>query len=95
MEKGSSGKEGAFMLATFEINGHQFMFSDSPPIHNWDFTPAVSIFVACENEAELDALSSKLSEKETVTMPPNNYGFTKKFGWDIDCFGVSWQVNLD
>jgi predicted 3-demethylubiquinone-9 3-methyltransferase (glyoxalase superfamily) len=29
-----------------------------------------------------------------VLMPPNNYGFSKKFGWLNDRFGVSWQLNL-
>ena len=87
-------EEGKIMHATFELNGSQFMCSDSPPVHNWDFTPAVSNFIDCENESELERLFSKLSEKGNVTMPLNNYGFSQKFGWVIDQFGVSWQLNL-
>lgn len=93
-EKEGPGKEGTIMQAIFELNGQRFMCSDSPPIHNWDFTPAVSNFVECKDEEELQRIFSKLSENGTVAMPLNNYGFSQKFGWVIDQFGVSWQLNL-
>lgn len=93
-EKGGMGVEGTIMLAIFELNGQKFMCSDSPPIHNWDFTPAVSNYVECENEEKMKLLFSKLSENGKVTMPLDNYGFSQKFGWVIDKFGVSWQLNL-
>lgn len=92
--KDGPGKEGAIMQATFELNGQKFMCSDSPPVHNWDFTPAVSNYVECENEEKMQALFSRLSEKGQVAMPLDNYGFSQKFGWVIDKFGVSWQLNL-
>lgn len=88
-------EEGKIMFATFEVNGHPFMCSDSPPVHEWNFSPAVSNYVDCENEAELERLFSALSENGTVTMPLNNYGFSQKFGWVIDQYGVSWQLNLE
>ena len=87
-------EEGKIMFATFELNGSQFMCSDSPPVHNWNFSPAVSNFVECENESELERLFSKLSENGDITMPLNNYGFSQRFGWVIDQYGVSWQLNL-
>jgi predicted 3-demethylubiquinone-9 3-methyltransferase (glyoxalase superfamily) len=87
-------EEGRIMQATFELDGNLFMCSDSPPVHDWDFTPAVSIYIECENESELERLFSKLSENGKVTMPLDNYGFSQKFGWVIDQFGVSWQLNL-
>jgi predicted 3-demethylubiquinone-9 3-methyltransferase (glyoxalase superfamily) len=87
-------EEGKIMQATFELDGNLFMCSDSPPVHDWDFTPAVSIYIECENESELQRLFSKLSENGKVTMPLDNYGFSQKFGWVIDQFGVSWQLNL-
>ena len=92
--KDGPGKEGTIMHATFELNGKKFMCSDSPPVHNWDFTPAVSIFVECKDEEELQRLYSKLSENGQVAMPLDNYGFSQKFGWVVDRFGVSWQLNL-
>ncbi len=88
------GKEGTIMHATFSLNGKPFMCSDSPAIHDWDFTPAVSNFVECKDESELKSLFTKLSENGKIMMPLNNYGFSKKFGFVEDRFGVSWQLNL-
>ena len=92
--KDGPGEEGRIMQAAFELDGNLFMCSDSPPVHDWDFTPAVSNYIECENESELERIFSKLSENGKVTMPLDNYGFSQKFGWVIDQFGVSWQLNL-
>lgn len=86
--------EGKIMQATFELDGNLFMCSDSPAVHDWDFSPAVSQYLECENEVELERLFSRLSENGKITMPLDNYGFSQKFGWVIDQFGVSWQLNL-
>lgn len=88
-------EEGKIMQATFELNGNLFICSDSPPVHDWNFTPAISNYLECENESELKRLFTKLSEKGTVTMELKNYGFSQKFGWILDQFGVSWQLNLE
>lgn len=88
------GKEGTIMQAVFELNGTRFMVSDSPPVHNWDFTPAVSTHIECKTNEEIDRLFLKLSENGEIAMPLGNYGFSQKFGWVIDQFGVSWQLNL-
>ncbi len=93
--KGGPVDEGKIMQAVFEINDHQFMCSDSPAIHDWDFSPAVSNYMNCESEEEINSLFKKLSTQGKITMPLNNYGFSKLFGWVIDQFGVSWQLNLD
>ena len=92
--KGAPGEEGKIMHATFDLNGHLFMCSDSPPVHEWDFSPAVSNYVDCDTAEEQERLFSKLAENGTVTMPLNNYGFSQKFGWVIDQYGISWQLNL-
>lgn len=89
------GKEGTIMQAKFELNGVRFLISDSPPIHAWDFTPAVSIFIHCESEEEIKKVFDALSEGGKVAMPLDNYGFSRQFAWVIDRFGVSWQLNLD
>lgn len=93
-EKEMPGKEGTIMHATFSLNGRLYMCSDSPPVHEWDFSPAVSNFVECENESELESLFTSLSENGNVFMPLDNYGFSQKFGWVEDQFGISWQLNL-
>ena len=88
------GTEGTIMHATFRLNGKLFMCSDSPPIHEWGFTPAVSNYVECKDQSQLERLFAALSENGQVMMPLNNYGFSQKFGFVEDRFGVSWQLNL-
>ena len=90
--KEGPGKEGTVMLGEFELNGQRFMCSDSPAVHNWDFTPAISLYVECKNDQEIDRLFSALSENGTIAMPLDRYDFSRRFGWVIDRFGVSWQL---
>lgn len=92
--EGGPVEKGKIMHATFSLNGNLFMCSDSPPVHDWGFTPAVSNYIECENENKLQNLFLKLSENGKVMMPPNNYGFSTKFAFVEDRFGVSWQLNL-
>lgn len=87
------GKAGDIKHARFTIAGQQYMAIDSMG-HNFTFTPCISIFVQCENEAEIDQLFQSLSEEGKIMMPCGSYGFSKKFGWVADRYGVSWQINL-
>lgn len=86
--------EGKVIHATFTLNGQQFMCIDSHVKHNFTFTPAISLFVTCESEEELDRAYEKLSQDGEVLMPLGEYPFSKKFGWVNDQFGVSWQLSL-
>jgi predicted 3-demethylubiquinone-9 3-methyltransferase (glyoxalase superfamily) len=88
------GKDGSVQHATFSLGGEQFMCIDSPMKHDFTFTPAMSLFVQCENEAEIERLYAALVERGTELMPLGNYGFSTEFGWVNDRFGVSWQLNL-
>ena len=92
--KGQPGKEGTIMMANFEPNGKQFICSDSFIKHDWTFTPAISNWVDCKTENEPNTLFSKLTENGSVMMPLNNCGFSQKFGWVADRFGISWQLNM-
>jgi predicted 3-demethylubiquinone-9 3-methyltransferase (glyoxalase superfamily) len=89
-----SGDEGTVMQATFTLKGQEFMCIDSNVIHQFSFTPSFSIFVTCNTEEELDNIYQKLNEGGQALMPLGDYGFSKKFGWLNDRFGVSWQLNL-
>ncbi|WP_417897813.1 VOC family protein [Bacillus haimaensis] len=89
-----SGDEGTVMHAIFTLKGQEFMCIDSNVKHAFSFTPSFSIFITCETEEELDTLFEKLSVDGQVLMPLGDYGFSKKFGWVNDRFGVSWQINL-
>ncbi len=92
---GENGKEGSVKLATISIAGQEIKCIDSPIKHDFDFTPSFSFFVECENEEQLKDRFSKLSKGGKVMMPLDNYGFSKRFGWVSDQFGISWQLNLN
>jgi predicted 3-demethylubiquinone-9 3-methyltransferase (glyoxalase superfamily) len=51
--------------------------------------------VTCKSEAEFDEIAEELGKGGGVLMPPANYGFSRKFTWFNDRFGVSWQLNLE
>ena len=86
--------EGSVRLARFTLAGREYMAIDSAEPHNFTFTPAFSIFVNVESESELEKLYEALSKGGEVLMPLDDYGFSRKFGWVNDRYGVSWQINL-
>jgi predicted 3-demethylubiquinone-9 3-methyltransferase (glyoxalase superfamily) len=88
------GAEGSVMHAIFTLAGQQFMCIDSSEKHGFGFTPSMSLYVNCANEAEIDRLYAALSKDGQELMALGNHGFSKKFGWVNDRFGVSWQLNL-
>jgi predicted 3-demethylubiquinone-9 3-methyltransferase (glyoxalase superfamily) len=89
------GAEGTIEHATFRIGDQVLMAIDSPPVHAFDFTPSLSLFVACENEEEIDRLFAGLSQGGTVMMElSTEYPFAAKYAWLSDRFGVSWQLSL-
>lgn len=91
---GEAGAEGSVMKATFSLNGQSVMCIDSPVKHKFSFTPAISLFVDCDSEQEVDALFARLSEGGQVLMPLGAYPFSRRFAWVSDRFGVSWQLSL-
>jgi predicted 3-demethylubiquinone-9 3-methyltransferase (glyoxalase superfamily) len=91
---GQAGTQGSIMRATFRIGTQTIMCTDSPVKHDFTFTPAFSLFVDCESEAEIQRLSSALLEGGSALMPLGEYGFSRRFAWINDRFGVSWQLNL-
>lgn len=92
---GETGPEGTVMVASFALGDLTVMCSDSPVKHAFDFTPSTSLFVTCESREQLDRLAEALGEGGKVLMPLDNYGFSQRFTWVQDRFGVSWQLNLD
>ncbi|MGA9794592.1 MAG: VOC family protein [Rhizomicrobium sp.] len=89
-----AGAEGSIMQAGFTLNGQNFLCTDANTRHAFTFTPAMSIFVDCEDEAEIDRLVAALSDGGKFLMPLDDYGFSRKFAWVEDRFKVSWQLNL-
>ena len=79
------------MTASFSIAGQTVMCIDSPIRHDFTFTPAFSLFVECEAEADIDRFAAALAEGGAVLMPLGDYGFSRRFTWLNDRFGVSWH----
>jgi predicted 3-demethylubiquinone-9 3-methyltransferase (glyoxalase superfamily) len=88
------GDEGSVKQAVFTLKGQEFMCIDSNIKHEFTFTPSFSIYVTCDTDEEVSRLYEQLSSGGSVLMPLSDYGFSKKFGWVADKFGVSWQLNL-
>jgi predicted 3-demethylubiquinone-9 3-methyltransferase (glyoxalase superfamily) len=74
------GPKGKVMSATFQIEGQEFMALNGGPVFH--FTPAISLFVNCEAQEEVDELWEKLSAG----------GEKSRCGWLKDKFGLSWQI---
>lgn len=74
------GPAGSVMSVTFQLDGQEFIALNGGP--QFTFTPAVSLFVNCEAQEEIDELWEKLSEG----------GEKLHCGWLTDKFGVSWQI---
>jgi len=85
--------EGTVKRAKFRVGGQTVMAMDSSVPHDFNFTPAFSLFLEVETEEDLRRLSEKLSEGGRVFMPLAAYGFSRQFTWCSDKYGVSWQIN--
>ncbi|MDF9557919.1 VOC family protein [Bacillus tropicus] len=93
-DENGPGKEGTVIHATFTLNGQEFMCIDSYVNHNFTFTPAMSLYVTCDTEEEIETAFNKLAEDGAVLMPLGAYPFSKRFGWLNDKYGVSWQLTV-
>ena len=91
---GEMEPEGSVKNARFSLNGTEIMAMESALAHAFTFTPAISLFVECESEEEISAAYGALADGGQALMPLSNYGFSKRFGWIQDRYGVSWQLNL-
>jgi predicted 3-demethylubiquinone-9 3-methyltransferase (glyoxalase superfamily) len=89
------GRQGTVIRALASIGGLDVMCIDSPVSHAFTFTPSVSLFVTCRAEEEMERIAATLGQDGKVLMPLDNYGFSRRFAWVNDRFGVSWQVNLE
>ena len=74
------GPDGSVVSATFRLEDQEFMALNGGPM--FTFSPAISFFVNCETQDEVDELWVKLAEG----------GQTQQCGWLKDKFGVSWQI---
>ena len=78
--EGGPGPKGTVMSATFQLDGQEFCALNGGP--QFTFSPAISFFVNCETQQEVDELWEKLSKG----------GEKQRCGWLKDKYGVSWQI---
>lgn len=90
--KASGQPENSVMTISFQLNGQQFIALNGGPV--FKFTPAISLFVNCETENEVDELWKIFSQGGTTLMELKSYPFSKKYGWIQDKYGLSWQLNF-
>jgi len=74
------GMQGKVLTAVFELEGQPFMALDGGP--QFKFNEAISLFVSCDTQAEVDELWDKLSA----------YPEAEQCGWLKDKYGLSWQI---
>ena len=74
------GPKGSVMSVAFELDGQEFYALNGGPV--FKFTPAISMFVNCESQEEVDTLWEKLSAG----------GHKDRCGWLTDKYGVTWQI---
>ena len=74
------GPEGTVMSVRFQLEGQELYALNGGPV--FQFTPAISLFVDCKDQKEVDHYWEKLSEG----------GKKNNCGWVTDRFGMSWQV---
>jgi predicted 3-demethylubiquinone-9 3-methyltransferase (glyoxalase superfamily) len=78
--EGGPGPKGQVMTAVFELDGQKFMALNGGP--HFKFTEAISLFVDCETQQEVDELWERLSAG----------GEKSRCGWLKDKYGLSWQI---
>lgn len=83
---------GTVMTLDFELEGQRFTGLNGGA--HFAFTPAISFFVTCETEAEVDWLWQELSDGGTALMELGPYDWSDKYGWVADRYGLSWQISL-
>lgn len=81
MPPAGPGEQGSVLGIDFELFGKKYIALNGGP--TFKFTEAISLFVACDTQAEIDRYWTKLTE---------NGGKEIQCGWLVDKFGVSWQI---
>lgn len=88
------GAAGSVRAASATVAGLALKANDSPVAHGFGFTPAISLWIDCADAAQIEHLAAALGAGGKALMPLGAYGFSTRFAWIEDRFGVSWQLNL-
>jgi len=91
---GEKAPVGELRRGAFTLAGQRFMATESQGDDRIEFTPAFSLYVACDSVAELTGLFTNLSKGGKVHMPLGPYPSSQLFAWFDDKYGISWQLEL-
>lgn len=80
------------LVVMWELYGKKIMHLNGGPVFR--ITPAISMFVTCETDSEIEALWEKLSHEGEAIMPLGSYPWCEKYAWVKDQFGLTWQLML-
>lgn len=96
--------EGTLQYGIFKIAGQQVICMNTPPPgsrpyntapwHEFRFNPAITIYVERDSKEDFDKLYEALTESGEIYLPAQSYGFSPKFAWVNDRYGISWRINL-
>jgi predicted 3-demethylubiquinone-9 3-methyltransferase (glyoxalase superfamily) len=81
-QSGEGDVEGTIKHARFKLAGQAFGALDSSLDHAFNFTPAISFFVSCDSQEEVDVYWIRFT----------TFGEAGQCGWLTDHWGVSWQI---
>ncbi|MBP9668842.1 MAG: VOC family protein [Candidatus Pacebacteria bacterium] len=79
-------------VVSFTLAGESFMAISAGPY--FKMNPSISLFVVCDNEAEIEAVWNKLIDGGKALIPLDTYPWAQKYGWLQDRFGLSWQLSV-
>jgi predicted 3-demethylubiquinone-9 3-methyltransferase (glyoxalase superfamily) len=88
------GAEGSVAASEALIGGHAVRCYDSFVVHDFTFTPSISLFVDLDSVGQHALAHDLLADGGSMLMPPGDYGFSRWFSWIQDRYGVSWQLNV-
>jgi predicted 3-demethylubiquinone-9 3-methyltransferase (glyoxalase superfamily) len=80
-------------ILTFELRRQKFMAISAGPLFR--FNQAISFFVYCGSDTEIESVYKKLSKNGSVLMPLEKYEWSRKYAWVRDKYGLSWQLEVD
>lgn len=87
----STVKSSNKLVTEFSIGGQEFLALNGGPVFR--FTPAISMFVTCEDDSEIDALWERLLAGDSkILMQLDKYDWSEKYGWIADKYGLTWQI---
>ena len=80
------------MTVEFELECQEFLALNGGP--QFKFTPAMSFYIWCKDENEINHYWRKLSAGGSALFELKKYPWAEKYGWCIDQFGLSWQMMI-